>query len=154
MKLVLGYNGSDSSKKALALVQKYAKEFNAEVHILTSLISEQVEQRVRAPISLATTNDLKQLRKNYGEESDIAKEAESQLESAQKILANEGISCETHLFIQGLEPGEDIVDFAKKIGADFIVVGIGRTSRVGKMFFGSNAQYVILEASCPVITVK
>ena len=100
-----------------------------------------------------TTDEAVRLR-NLGEESGIAHKAKSSLESAQKALAKEGISSEIHLLIRGLEPGEDIVNFAKEIEADFIVVGIGRTSRVGKMFFGSNAQYVILEASCPVITVK
>ena len=139
MKLVLGYNGSDSSNKALMLVQKYAKDFQATVHLLMSLIGENT-------LATASTWNV------TGD--DIVKEAKSRLEVAKKTLVQEGITCETHLLISGLEPGEDIVDFAKKIDADFIVVGIGRTSRVGKMFFGSNAQYVILEAFCPVITVK
>ena len=149
MKLLIGYNGSNASKKGLTLVKKYAKIFNAEVHIITSLSAK---QRTAEHVPWESSDDI-QL-KTLGEESDIAKEAKSNLESVQKALAEEGIKSETHLLISGLEPGEDIVDFAKKIGADFIVVGIGRTSRVGKMFFGSNAQYVILEASCPVITLK
>jgi nucleotide-binding universal stress UspA family protein len=141
MKLLIGYNGSNSSKKALALAQKYAKNFKANVHILTSLIGEQ------APPEAA-------IWRSGGEETAIIKEAKSHLEHAQKELTKNGITCETHLLIRGMEPGEDIVKFAKDIGADFIVMGIGKTSRVGKLFFGSNAQYVILEAFCPVITVK
>lgn len=35
-----------------------------------------------------------------------------------------------------------------------IIVGIEKKSKVGKFIFGSNAQYVILEARCPVMTVK
>ena len=144
MKLVLGYNGSDSSKKALALVQKYAKDFNATVYILASLTGE------KTPPDPATLSTLRALDK----EVDVVKEMESRLVFAQKTLAKEGITCETHMLIRGLEPGEDIVKFAKEVAADFIVMGIGKTSRVGKLFFGSNAQYAILEASCPVITVK
>ena len=130
-----------SSKKAIALAQKYAKDFNATVYILTSLTGEQ------APPEAATWRVV-------GKEVDVVKGAESRLEFAQKTLAKEGITCETHMLIRGLEPGEDIVKFAKEVDADFIVMGIGKTSRVGKLFFGSNAQYAILEASCPVITVK
>ena len=48
----------------------------------------------------------------------------------------------------------DIVNFAKEVHADFIVVGIVKTSRVEKALMGSTAQNVILEAPCPVITVK
>jgi nucleotide-binding universal stress UspA family protein len=144
MKLVLGYNGSNSSKKALALVQKYAQNFNATVYILASLTGEKTPPEIA---SLVTS-------KAINEEVDVVKEMESRLEFAQKTLAKEGIICETHMLIRGLEPGEDIVKFAKEVDADFIVMGIGKTSRVGKLFFGSNAQYTILEASCPVVTVK
>jgi len=104
MKLVLGYNGTNSSKKALALVQKYAKEFNAEVHILTSLSAEQVEQGVHEPISWVTRNDLTQLREHRGEESDIAKEAKSRLESVQKALAEEGIKSDAFAY-SGIRTG-------------------------------------------------
>ena len=144
MKLVLGYNGSNSSKKALALVQKYAKNFNATVHILASLTGEKKPQEAASLTTLKAIN----------EEVDAVKEMESRLQYAKKTLAKEGITCETHLFVRGLEPGDDIVIFAKEVNADFIVMGIGKTSRVGKLLFGSNAQYVILEATCPVITVK
>jgi nucleotide-binding universal stress UspA family protein len=143
MKLVLGYNGSDSSKKALALVQKYAKDFNATVHILTSLVGDQKPEAVSWKVIDVVEKEV-----------DVVKEAESCLEFARKTLEKDGIACETHLLIRGLEPGEDIVQFAKDVSADFIVMGIGKTSRVGKLFFGSNAQYTILEASCPVITTR
>jgi len=56
--------------------------------------------------------------------------------------------------IRGLTPGDDLVQFAKDHGADEIIVGVEKKSKVGKFVFGSNAQYVILEAHCPVVTVK
>jgi nucleotide-binding universal stress UspA family protein len=46
------------------------------------------------------------------------------------------------------------VQFAEENKIDLIVVGIRRRSRVQKLVFGSNAQYAILEAPCPVLTVK
>lgn len=49
---------------------------------------------------------------------------------------------------------KDIVQYAKENEVDEIVVGVKRRSKVGKLVFGSNAQYVIIEAPCPVLTVK
>ena len=56
--------------------------------------------------------------------------------------------------IRGLSPGEDLVNFAKENEVDEIIVGVKRRSKVGKLILGSTAQYVILEASCPVVSVK
>ena len=35
-----------------------------------------------------------------------------------------------------------------------IIIGVRRRSKVGKLLFGSNAQYIILMAQCPVVAVK
>jgi multicomponent K+:H+ antiporter subunit A len=43
---------------------------------------------------------------------------------------------------------------AEDEGADLIVIGIRRRSAVGKLVLGSNAQDVLLNASCPVLAVK
>ncbi len=69
-------------------------------------------------------------------------------------MKTEGIACETHVLVRGLTPGEDIVDFAKDHKMDEIIIGIEKKSKVGKLFFGSNAQYIILESPCPVVSRK
>ena len=53
-----------------------------------------------------------------------------------------------------MEPGEDLVTFARENNVDEIIIGVRHRSKVGKLVFGSTAQYVILEAHCPVLTVK
>ncbi|MBF0572956.1 MAG: universal stress protein, partial [Desulfamplus sp.] len=65
-----------------------------------------------------------------------------------------GIKSETHLLIRGIAPGEDVVRFAKEKGVDEIIYGMRKESKVAKIVFGSNAQYIILEAHCPVVIVK
>ena len=72
-----------------------------------------------------------------------------------KIIFNDaGVTCETHLLTRGFETGEDLVMLAKEQSADEIIIGIKRRSKVGKFIFGSTAQFVILDAHCPVLTVK
>jgi nucleotide-binding universal stress UspA family protein len=53
-----------------------------------------------------------------------------------------------------MSAGEDLIEFANENKVDQIVVGVKRRSKVGKLLMGSTAQYVILQAQCPVVTVK
>jgi nucleotide-binding universal stress UspA family protein len=130
MKIVVGYDGSGAAKNALDLAKKHAKAFGAKVYILTSMVK-------------GTERQLE----------DIGK-AERDLDGIKTFFGNEKVPCEVHLMIRGLSPGEDLVQFAKEHKIDEIIVGIEKKSKVGKFVFGSNAQYVILEAPCPVVTVK
>jgi nucleotide-binding universal stress UspA family protein len=52
------------------------------------------------------------------------------------------------------DPAEELINAAESAGADFIVIGLRRRSPVGKRLLGSNAQRVLLDASCPVLAVK
>jgi nucleotide-binding universal stress UspA family protein len=129
-KIVVGYDGSNTGKAALAVAKEQSKAFDAKVFVIESQLG-------------GSDTDVKDIKK--GEET---------LEFAESYLKEQNIPCETHLLVRGVEPGEDIVQFAKDNDADLIIVGVRRRSKVGKLMFGSTAQYVILEAPCPVLTVK
>ena len=58
------------------------------------------------------------------------------------------------LHVDDMEAGEKIVTIAKRNGVNLIFLGIRKRSKVGKLLFGSTAQYVILNAPCPVITLN
>ena len=130
MKILVGYDGSSGAEAALKAAQKHANVFNADIHIMTSL-----EQS-------STLN-----------KSDIER-AESELEYLRTPFNIDDINCETHVLVSYLTPGEDIVNFTKENRIDMILIGVRKRTKVGKFVFGSTAQYVILEAPCPVVTVK
>ena len=130
MKILVGYDGSNSAKDALALAKKHAAAFDATVVSVSSLTGGSVTHAVE--VEHATEN----------------------LELAKKLFDEDGIQCETKLLVRGMTPGEDIVDYAKEKAIDEIIIGIKRRSKVGKLLFGSNAQYIIIKAPCPVVTVK
>jgi nucleotide-binding universal stress UspA family protein len=57
-------------------------------------------------------------------------------------------------YVRGNTPAEDLLQAAKDLGADLIVIGIRRRSPVGKLLLGSNAQEILLHAEAPVLCVK
>jgi len=130
MKFLVGYNGSDVAKSALAVARNLAKRLDAEVAVMTSMGGGGKETM-----------------------EDISK-VEQDLLEAKKFLEAEGVQCETHQIARGASPGEDMVYFIEENDIDQLFVGVEKTSKTRKMFMGSTAQYVILKAPCPVTAVK
>ncbi|WP_432542071.1 universal stress protein [Kineococcus sp. SYSU DK002] len=52
------------------------------------------------------------------------------------------------------DTAEVVVEALHELGASAVVVGHRRRTPVGKLLMGSAAQRIILDAPCPVITVK
>ena len=54
----------------------------------------------------------------------------------------------------GLAAAEEILRIAVEQDAGLIVIGLRRRSPVGKLFMGSTAQQILLDAPCAVLAVK
>ena len=67
----------------------------------------------------------------------------SEFEIETKLLVSEG----------GLEAGENLVQYATQQRVGVIIIRIKKRSKSGKLLTGSNAQYFLLNANCPVISV-
>lgn len=130
MKFLVSYNGSDVSKAALSLARTYADLFGAKVLVATSMPG------------------------GGSEKPEHIEKANKDLKFAEKYFKEKGIPCETHQLARGMAPGEDMVFFAKEHDVDQIFVGIEKKSRTQKIILGSNAQYIILKAHCPVVSVN
>ena len=130
MKILVGYEKSRVADEALKLAHKHAQAFGADVFVMTSLEQSPTLKK-----------------------EDIDK-AESRLEKLKKQFTTDEIPCDVHASVSYQSAGEDLVNFAKEQDVDAIFIGVRRRSKVGKLVFGSTAQYVILEAPCPVVSVK
>jgi len=129
-KIMLCYDGSNVAGEALRVAGRQARAFSSTVFVATSLVGgAQTPQ----------------------EEID---KAEQDIEYAAGVLRDEGIEAEAHLLVRGLEPGEDLLQFCREKEMDLVVLGVRKRSRVGKLLFGSTARFLILEAPCPVLSVK
>ena len=130
MKILVGYDGTNAAKEAIALAEQHARVFGATIILVYSMVGGPEVPR-----------------KDF-------ETAENSLEQEKNVLIDKKISCDAIMSVQGLEAGEDLVRLADERKADEIIIGVRRRSRVGKLIFGSTAQYVILNATCPVVTVK
>jgi nucleotide-binding universal stress UspA family protein len=130
MNILVAYDGTKEAKEAARLASRHAKVFNARIILAYSMVGgPEIPRRE-------------------------FEQAEKELQTQEILLKEEGIACETLLSVRGLETGEDIVKIAEEKKAEEIVIGIQHKSKVGKLLFGSTAQYVILNAPCPVVTVR
>lgn len=130
MELMVCFDGSKAANHALHVAKKRAKQLKAKIILVTSMVGS---KDVSA--------------KAYDT-------AEKFLQRTKSEVTKEDISCETLLSVRNLTTGENIIRIAKEKGMDEVYIGIKKHSKVGKLLFGSTAQYVILNAPCPVVTVK
>ena len=69
-------------------------------------------------------------------------------------LAEAGIEHEVLQPTDGRSAGDTILATAVSSRADLVVIGLRRRSPVGKLITGSTAQQILLDAPCPVLSVK
>ena len=129
MKILVGYDGSNVAKEAIAVAEKHVKAFKAEIILVQSMVGGPEVPR-----------------KDF-------EDAEKNLDYEKSLLLDKKIPCKQILSVRGLQAGEDLVQLADEHKVDEIIIGVRRRSKVGKLIFGSTAQYVVLNASCPVVTV-
>lgn len=130
MNILVCYDKSNVSKEAIELSLSHARAFNAKIFLVRSMKGGPDVPR-----------------------SDF-ENAELELNRANSVYDENDVSSEPRLLVRDLSPGEDLVQFARENSIDEIIMGVKRRSKVGKVLFGSTAQYVILNAPCPVVTVK
>ena len=128
--MIVGYDGSMSSKAALMVAIERAQRIGDGLYLVCVR-----EQHLEAdPVQEARLHH--------------------DLDYAVTLCREAGVKGEARL-LQGVGTvGEQLVQFARENGAGEIVLGITKLSRVSKLLLGSTAQYVILKAPCPVLTVK
>jgi nucleotide-binding universal stress UspA family protein len=130
MKFLVGYNGSPEAREAIKLAGRLAKPVGGSVSVVISMEGGAKER----PEDIAAAQD--------------------HLREAKEIMDGHGVDCEVFQSARGLSPGEDLITIAEEQSVDMLVVGIEKRSKTQKILLGSTAQFIILKAPCPVLTVK
>lgn len=80
--------------------------------------------------------------------------SDRELEATRGRLDESGVRFTLRQLVRGREPAEEIVDLARELDAELIVIGLRHRSPVGKLLLGSRSQSILLDAPCPVLAVK
>lgn len=130
MKILLYCKNTKAHRRALDITLEQAKAFGASVDLVSC-----VSEKDKIPL-------------------EVMEKAEKKLQDyVEQVFAPASIPCLTKVLVSAFTSGEELVKYAETNGIDTIIMSIQKRSRLGKMFFGSNTQYVLLEAPCKVITV-
>ena len=131
MKFMVCYDGSEAAKSALKLAQKDAKGLGVKLEVVQTITRE-------LPLK----------------HSQIQEKEDNLNREIMDLLGDVDASYETQVLVTSLSSGEQLIEFAQDEKVEQIYIGIIKKSKVDKLIFGSTAQYVILHAPCPVVTVN
>jgi nucleotide-binding universal stress UspA family protein len=76
------------------------------------------------------------------------------IEALAAPLRSAGHTVETVVEIVALGLGSELTEYAVEVGADLIVIGLAKRTRVGKALVGGDAQVILLNAACPVLATR
>ena len=133
--LLVPVDFSESSRRALAVAKELAAAIGAEVALLHTF-----EQ----PFAMGELSPVI-MEQFYAEAVPAANKA------LDDLAAKEGVK---QTFFREGAPGPEIVDLAKKIRPQFLVMGTHGHTKLRHLVTGSVAAYVIRHSPVPVITVR
>ncbi len=144
-KMLVAYDGSDASKKAIDVVLKCADKED-EITLLTVVPAELAESSFTK--MLLPTIDLSNVVKS-GSFKQKAKESLSKL-----IKEIEPEVSKVNIAVESGDPADEILMSAKKHESDIIVVGYKGYGKEGRFLLGSVTDKVVRHASKSVLVVR
>lgn len=138
--IVVGTDGSDTAKQALAEAVRLAKALDAEIHVVTAFEPARRAKIVGAPEGAAEfwgplTNDV----------------ARSTIDEAEASIRAAGVKVEPHMIQK--DPADAIIEVANEVGASMIVVG-SQGMAGARRLLGSVPNKISHEARCNVLIVS
>jgi nucleotide-binding universal stress UspA family protein len=139
--IVVSTDFGEAAESALAYGRELARTFGGTLHVFHA--ADNVMTRFPMDVPFAGMAEL-----------------QTDLEDAAKEKINALLTDEDRVMLgakavvwTSLSPATAIVDFAREVRADIVLVGTHGRGAVGHFFLGSVAERVVRTAPCPVLTV-
>lgn len=130
-------DGSDHAFKALAFALDIAGQNNSELHMVS------VEEISYVP------EYIEEIREEKGS---AARRFHAVIQRANALAREHGVKLQTHVLTG--HPVRDIVELAKELKADLLVIGATGHSAFYERMIGSRADRLIQLTPCPVLVIK
>jgi nucleotide-binding universal stress UspA family protein len=130
MSVIVGYLSSDRGIKALERGIEEAKLRNTNLVVVHSLHGV-----------------------GKDDDEDVIK-SDREIAALEESLQGKGVEFSVHNYVRGNEPAQDLIRAAEEFDGELIVIGLRQRSSAGKFLLGSNAHDILMDAPCPVLTVK
>jgi nucleotide-binding universal stress UspA family protein len=144
-KLLVAYDGSEASKKAIEMAIKCTNKQD-EITLLTVVPAELAESSFTK--MLLPTIDLSEIVKSGSFK-------QKAMDSLSKIVKEIGHTVsKVNIAVESGDPADEILISAKKYNADVIVVGYKGYGKEGRFLLGSVTDKVVRHASVSVLVVR
>ncbi len=144
-KLLVAYDGSEASKKAIETVLKCSNKQD-EITLLTVVPAELAESSFTK--MLLPTIDLSAIVKS----GSFKEKAMESLNKISKQIENNVSKVNT--MVESGDPADEILITAKKVNADIIIIGYKGYGKEGRFLLGSVTDKVVRHASMSVLVVR
>lgn len=130
MSVIVGYLSSERGRKALEVGIEEARLRNTDLVVVHSLVGA------------GKTDDEEVI------------QSDRDLNALDEMLSAQDIPFSIHNYVRGNDPARDIIQAAEELGGELIVIGLRQRTSAGKFLLGSNAHDILMDAPCPVLTVR
>lgn len=135
-RILVAYDGSEQSERALETALAFTSASDAEVEILSVIRPPEPSNQPTAQKAI----------------DDARKHFERALRRISEAVARNGIQISTSVAVG--HPVEKILECAEKTGADLVIVGQRGTSDSEGISLGSVSEQVLACAHCPVLLTR
>ncbi|MGH8952355.1 MAG: universal stress protein [Acidimicrobiia bacterium] len=130
MSVIVGYLSSERGRKALEVGIQEAKLRDTDLVVVHSLVGA-----------------------GKSDDEEVI-QSDRDLNALDEMLSTQGIPFSIHNYVRGNDPAQDIIQAAEELSGELIVIGLRQRTSAGKFLLGSNAHDILMDAPCPVLTVK
>lgn len=139
---------TDGSAASLRAVEEARRLLNPYTHVVLVTVIHEREDPMAAAGGFESAG-----MSDADADAMYAADADRGAEALDRARAAYGTGAEVRMLASYDRPAEVLVEHAKEVGADLIVVGAHHHSLLGRIFQGSTTDGVVHHAPCPVLVV-